>query len=223
MITKENRQKAIAYWLETMEELAPGNPNVEYYRKRLNELSDEDFEHLVKEINEGRYVMPYTEPNFSNTRLDKARNLSIMEKRGIPLRHRIIIDDGVNPPHMTARKFIVLPLPWSRHGQVLDKKISIPTDSNVIDQFTGQPTGPSKGSKISFPEAQMLNAQSLPNTLTELIKSRGGDIEAKNVLDNQLGTRGEVRLEELEAAGGEVRSTTMLRTSFLAMHIEADL
>lgn len=223
MITKENRKKAEAAWIDLLTKMCPGNPNIAYYQNKFAEMSDKDFEKLVQEIHEGRYLMPYTEPNFSTTRLSKRNNLALMEKRGIPLRHHVIVDDGVNPVYKTPRQYIVYPMSWNRHGQLLDKKMSIPEDSNVIDQFTGQPTGPSKGSKISFPETQMLSAQGLDKTLEELLKARGGDIEAKNVFDNQLSTRGEVRLEELDAAGGEVRSTTSLRTVFQAMHIKADL
>lgn len=223
MITKENRKKAEEAWINLLEKMCPGNPNIAYYKEKFATMSDADFEKLVMAIKEGKYLMPYTEPNISKTRLSKANNLKLMAERGIPLRHHIIVDDGINPVYKTPKKYIVYPMTWNRHGQLLDKKMSIPEADGVVDQLTGQPTGPSKGSKISFPETQMLSAQSLPATLEELLKARGGDMEAKNVLVNQISATGKVTLAELEAAGGEVRSTTFLRTVFNAMHIKADL
>jgi hypothetical protein len=113
----------------------------------------------------------------------------------------------------------VVDLVLRRQAQLLVKKISIPEDNKSVDDFTGQPTGKSKGSKISYPETQILAALNLDNNLTELLKFRGGDVKGFDAMNNSISKTGGVSLASIEKLGTRVKSTETLHTLLTCMHI----
>jgi hypothetical protein len=111
-------------------------------------------------------------------------------------------------------------LPLKRQAQFLIKKISIPEDNRSIDTFTGQPTGKSKGSKISWPELQILAALGgFDDTITEFFKMRGGDLQAFNAMNNMIANTGGVSLNAISALGTKVTAVRSLSTLLTSMHL----
>ncbi|WP_201285368.1 hypothetical protein, partial [Klebsiella pneumoniae] len=90
--------------------------------------------------------------------------------------------------------YLVIDVPLRRQVQLLQSKATIPENNKHIDDLSGQSTGPSKGSKISFPELQVLFAQGLDSTITELIQFRGGDAKAFNAMNRAIIENGGVSI-----------------------------
>ena len=118
---------------------------------------------------------------------------------------------------------MVIDLPLRRQAQLLIKKISIPEDSKTVDDYTGQPTGKSKGSKLSYPEVQVLAALNLDQSLIELMKYRGGDEKGFDAMNRSIARTGGVRMDMIESLGTITKSTETLQTMLTCMHIAANL
>ena len=104
------------------------------------------------------------------------------------------------------------------------KKISIPEDNRSIDTFTGQPTGKSKGSKISWPELPILAALGgFDDTISEFFKFRGGDLQGFNAMNNMIASTGGVSLNAVNSLGTKVKAVQSLSTLLTSMHLTNSL
>jgi hypothetical protein len=112
---------------------------------------------------------------------------------------------------------------YSRQAQHLEKKIRIPNNNRSIDELSGQPSGASKGSKISYPEVQILAALNLPHSLTEKLKYRGGDVRAFDAMNDAIDKQGAVSMKAIEHLAGKVESTRTFGTFLRCMHLDNPL
>jgi hypothetical protein len=215
-----NRKKAEAVILEYIEKLLPGSPNTLHYKTMFAQMSDKDFDQFMKGLEEGSIRLAIIAPNLSQHKLTIENNLKLAKELGHEFFERIWINPGDDrPPYLSPQKYLVVDLVLRRQAQLLVKKISIPEDNKSVDDFTGQPTGKSKGSKISYPETQILAALNLDNNLTELLKFRGGDVKGFDAMNNSISKTGGVSLASIEKLGTRVKSTETLHTLLTCMHI----
>jgi hypothetical protein len=114
-------------------------------------------------------------------------------------------------------------LPVRRASQLLIKKISVPDDSRTVDALTGQPTGESKGAKLSYPELQVCAAMGLDNSMVELMKYRGGDNKGLIAFNAMLSRYGRVNLKSVEPYASGVESTKTLKTFLTSMMLRSTL
>jgi hypothetical protein len=124
---------------------------------------------------------------------------------------------------LTPEKYLVVDLPVRRQRQLQRKKITIPQGTRHVDELSGQVTGPSRGSKISMPELQVLYSQDLTQPIVELIKYRGGDIKGQQLLYRSLMETGRASQKALSMTPTAVRSTQVLGIIFNAMHLSTTL
>jgi hypothetical protein len=92
-----------------------------------------------------------------------------------------------------------------------------------VDYLTGQPTGDSKGSKISYPEMQILASMGMESSLTELLKYRGGDNKGMAAYTGLLVNNGSVNIDTLKNYASGVVSTRTLKTFLTACHLKNNL
>ena len=219
-----NRKAAEAEILKYIQKIIPGKTNVEIYKKRFEALSDKEFEQWMLRLESGEDVLSITVPNLSTEKLSDERNLEVAKELGHNFFQRLWLTDAVTgKTYLTPVKYLVIDLPLRRQVQLLVKKISIPVDNKHIDELSGQATGESKGSKISFPELQVLYAQGLENVITELVKFRGGDPKAFNNMNRSIIENGGVSLRALEKIPTKVTSVTTLSTLLKGMHLDNNL
>lgn len=227
------RARATAYILEHIAMLEPGSSdNVEITRQRLESLSDEQFADYMRRLRkpknaeeeQGRQTLTYYAPNLGKTKLRVARNLEIAEKIGHPFFERLwITDPQTGVTYLTPNRYLVCDLPVRRQAQLLVKKVSIPTDNNTVDELSGQPTGDSKGGKLSFPELQAQVSQQLDRTVIEEIKIRGGDEKAYQTFERRMIEQGSVSQDELLRQGTRVKSTETLSILLKGMMLDNNL
>lgn len=227
------RQEVTDFIVTALAGFIPGdNYNAELTRKRLEEMSDVEFDQYIRslakpETEEGRAtqeILPFYSPNLKDPRITPESLLAVAENIGYEFFEQIFLTDpqtGVT--FLTPQKYLIVDMTVRRQAQTLTKKSSIPENSRHVDELSGQVTGVSKGSKISFPELQSQLAQGLENTLIEEIKVRGGDREAQLEYDRQLIENGEVRLDDVTSQGGLTSATTNLAIWMRGMALDTNL
>ncbi|MNU66034.1 hypothetical protein D3C71_553370 [compost metagenome] len=219
-----NRKAATDMILKYIDKILPGSPNTEFYRTSLAAMSDKEFGAFMDKLESGEEVLFINTPNLSKYKLNLERNLAIAKELGHEFfEHLILTDPTTGEVYKTPVKYLVIELPLRRQVQLLQSKSTIPENNKHIDELSGQSTGPSKGSKISFPELQVLFAQGMDATITELIKFRGGDSKAFNAMNRAIIEHGTVNMEYLSQFGTKVKSVTTLSTLLKTIHLDNTL
>jgi len=224
MTTPAKRKEAEQFILEYIDKLLPGSDNRLYYEKNVfPRMNDAQFEQFMHDLKDGKQILSIIAPNLHGPKLDIKRNFKVAEELGHNFFQRIVFGPTEGRPgYMTPIPYLVIKLPLRRQAQHLVKKIQIPEDNHSVDHFTGQPTGASKGSKLSYPELQVLAALNLDKTLAELLKYRGGDLGGFNAMNNSINKTGGVRLDTIQAAATGVESTKTLHVFLTSMHLSAE-
>lgn len=202
----------------------PGGPNRAIYEKLFSEMSDQEFDQLMLRYERREIRCSLLAPNQGNVKLSLKRNLALAKEWGHEFYKRIYRKDSPDgPTYLTNEKYLVLDLPCRPQAQMLEKKMRIPRDNRSIDDLTGQPSGASKGSKVSYPEMQVLAALDLQESIKELMKYRGGDIKGFNAMNTSISRTGAVSMDAIAPLAGEVESTKTLSTILTAMHLSNTL
>lgn len=222
-----NRKAAEALVLKLIGEMIPGDQaNIQIYKDLFAGMDDKNFEAWVEGLESGRLRLAIVAPNLAEKKITIENNLALAKKYGHEFFERLVIDPGnETPPYLSYDKYLVVDLPLRRQAQLLVKKISIPQDNKSIDDLTGQPTagGKSRGSKLSYPEIQIMAALELDENVTEMIKYRGGDVKGFNAMNDAIAKTGGVSLKTIEHLGTKVKSTETLSTFLTCMHISNTL
>jgi hypothetical protein len=219
-----NRAAAQKFIIEQIHQIIPDNHNRRVYEDLFAGMSDAQFDAYMKKMEEGTVKLMVVAPNLAKTKLSVERNLAIGKKLGHSFFERIWMKDSDDSPmYLSPHRYLIVDLPVRRQAQFSVKKSDegIPEDNRSIDELTGQPTGKSKGSKISYPETQVLAAMGLNNSLTEFLKYRGGDIKGFNAMNRQIAETGSTSMKAVQPYAGTVQSTLTLKTYLTGMHISS--
>lgn len=218
-----NRKAAEQVIVSLIEEMTPGSDNANMYRRIFKVMTDKDFDSLMDDLESGKRHLHVVAPNFDKC-LQVERNLKIADRLGYDFFQPLWIEgEGDQPSYLTPIKYMVMDVPGRRASQMLIKKISVPKHNRAIDALTGQPTGESKGAKISYPELGVCAAMGLENCMVELMKYRGGDIKGNAALTAVLSKYGSASLKTLEPYASGVVSTQTLRTFLICAGIKSNL
>jgi hypothetical protein len=227
-----NRQAAEGVILEYMEKLLPGGPMHQIYTELFATMDDPAFDSFMKSLQDGSARLAVITPNLGRSataeqkkvRLKMETNFAIAKELGHDFFQRIWMDPGNGVPrYLTNKKYMVVELPLRRQAQLLEKKIGIPKDNKSIDELTGQPSGASKGSKISYPETQIMAALDLPASQEEMLKYRGGDVKGFDAMNTMIDRNGSVSMKSIEHLGTKVESTKTLSIFLSCMHLSNTL
>lgn len=216
-----NRKAAEQELIACIEAILPGSQNTKIYQDIFKVMSDADFEQWIHDLDTGERYLALIAPELTEPSLSVERNLDLAEKWGHKFFERVWMDpQNGAPSYLSNDKYLIVDLPLKRQAQFLIKKISIPEDNRSIDTFTGQPTGKSKGSKISWPELQILAALGgFDETIAEFFKFRGGDLQGFNAMNNMIANTGGVSLHAVGSLGTKVKAVTSLSTLLTSMHL----
>lgn len=219
-----NRAAAEKHILTYIGKMLPNGENVSLYKKKFADMSDDEFEKFIEGIESGNITLTCVVPNFSKEKIVLRNNFALARELGHNFFERINIPaQGDMPAYQTPIPYLVGYLPLRRAAQMLDKKISIPEDNNTVDIITGQPTGSSKGSKISYPEAQIVAALGLDNCLIEFDKYRGGDEKGFAAMNASIMRYGAVSLKAIEPMSSGVKSVQALKAILAGMQLKSTL
>lgn len=219
-----NRKAAEAFILQYMRDIDPSGYNESQWKLVLADMSDKDFDEYMKDIRSGTKQLVIFKPMYEAKGITIENNLAVAKKYNVKLVEKLIFSGMKDSPdHKTAIDYLVMDWPYRRQSQNIVKKISVPDDNKTIDQLTYQPTGASKGAKISYPELQVLIGMGLDNTISELIRYRGGDRGGFAAYNAMFLRYGSVNLKTLSAYTTGVESTRTLKTLLLGMHLKLDI
>ena len=214
-------EKFIIDWIDR---ILPGSLNKQIYQDLFSSMSDSSFTSFMKGLDEGTIKLSIIAPNFSDQKLSIERNFKIAEELEYRFFERIWMSDSDGtPPYLSPIPYLIVDLPLRRQAQLLVKKISIPEDNKSVDDLTGQPTGKSKGSKISYPETQILAALDLEECLTELLKYRGGDEGGFVAMNDSISKTGGVSMDGIKHLATGVESTETLKILLNSAHLSNTL
>lgn len=220
----ENRKGAEDFIIKWIEALAPGGENTKIYINLFAQMDDVVFDKFMTDISSGESRLAVISPNFGNTGISTKRNLELAKELNHNFFQRIWIEgDDDTPTYLSPIPYLVVDLPLRRQAQLLVKKISIPEDNKIVDDFTGQPSGRSQGSKISYPETQVIAAMGLDDCITEFLKYRGGDTKGFNAMNDSISKTGGVSMKAISHLAGGVESTATLKTYLSCMMIQNSL
>jgi hypothetical protein len=210
---------------EVIEGILPGSINTQIYRDILKVMPDDEFDKWIDDLESGARYLAIIAPEKTGPSLSVERNLDLAETWGHKFFERIWMDpQNGSPSYLSNDEYLLVDLPLKRQAQFLIKKISIPEDNRSIDTLTGQPTGKSKGSKISWPELQILAALGgFDNTITEFFKFRGGDLQGFNAMNHMIAQTGGVSLDSVGDLGTKVKSVQSLSTLLTSAHLRNSL
>jgi len=219
-----NRKEVEAYIVKYIDKLAPGGANKKLYLDLFKNMNNKEFDKFMTNLRDKKITLSIIVPNESNIKIDVERNFKIGKELGYEFFQRLVVKGQPGlPDYKTPQKFLVYKLPLRRAAQLLTKKISIPDDDKSIDLTTGQVTGKSKGTKITYPELQILAGMGMSVTIKELLKYRGGDLGSMNAMNTILYKEGQVSGQQLDQYSTGVVSTKTLKSYWLASHIKSTL
>lgn len=226
-ISKEDKRKKVTDWLvSAVNDVIKGyNTNGELLREMLDGLSLADFESYIRNFkvkpNSGvkRSILAYYLPNLSKHKISIARLFDLHDKIGRPASQRLVMtDSNTGVKYLTPHLYPIVILPVRRQSQTIDKKASIPSGQQPIDELTHQPVQSSKGSSVTQPEIGSLAGRNLDATLYELLNVRGGNEVARREFRRQLINSGSGSLDSLRGIGS-IKSVDTLSVYLNGMHL----
>lgn len=219
-----NRQEVEAFIIKYIGQITPGTNNADNYKKLFASMNDKDFDAFMVKLESGEIKLSVIIPNFSKNNLTLENNLKVADSLGHNFFQKLWIEGKDDQPtYLTPIPYMVVDLPVKRASQLLDKKISVPKTTKVVDAVTGQVTGEAKGAKISYPELQLAASMGLEDSMIELIKYRGGDNRGGAALAGLLARNGNANLSTLSQFASGVESTKSLKTFLTAAHLKSNL
>lgn len=228
-----SRQEVTAFIVKAMSGIIPGDTyNADLAKQRLDAMPDVEFDAYIRSLaapenEEDRVkqeILPFYSPNLKDPRVTMESLMEVAESIDHPFFEQLwLTDPQTGDTYLTPQKYLVLDMTVRRQAQMLTKKSSIPENARHVDEMSGQVTGKSKGSKISFPEFQSQLAQGLEQTLVEEFNVRGGNRTAQGEFERQLIETGEASLEEVTAGGELTSSTTTVGMLYRGMMIDNNL
>lgn len=220
-----NRAKAEAICLKLISKIIQGEPkNIAQYKAKFAAMNDKQFEEWIKKLESEEEFLTIEAPNFGKHEITVENNFKIAEEIGHKFFQKVWIQGkGDTPDYLTPIEYLICDIPGRRPSQLLNKKTSVPKHNKVIDALTGQPTGESKGAKLSYPEIQVLTAMGMESSVIELAKYRGGDARGRAALSGLISKHGQARQETLQQYASGVESTVTLKTFLTAAHLRNNL
>ncbi len=218
-----SRKAAESFIIRSINKLTPGSDNSSIYKDKFSKMSDKEFDTFISKLESGEAFLPIIEPNFHGS-VTVENNLKLAEELGHNFFEKIWMGATKDrPAYLTPIEYLVVDLPVRRASQTIVKKISVPDDNKVIDNVTAQPTGDSKGAKISYPELQVAAAMGLDNAMVELMKYRGGDINGRRAYEALISKTGTASQKVLDGYSSGVESTKSLKTFLTSMMLQNTL
>lgn len=216
----ERRKRVEEYIYSSMDKLDPSGKNKAIYKEKFAKMSDADFHRYMENLRDGNDRLAMYTANIVD-KVDLDTLIKTAKDFGIELFERIRMwDKATGKYYLTPKKYIILQLAIRRMSQFIDHKLSVPEGDNHIDMLTGQVVKPDRAGAISQVEIQALYARNFRNTILELIKYRGGDVNAFAEYKRELEEQG--RTSVGKDTGSIVRSAVVLDVLYSGIHIESN-
>jgi len=221
MAKRKEVEKFIKDWIY---KISKSKRNVKLYEDFFKSMNDKQFGEFMEKIKNGDLILNLIVPHDGDTDIKLERNFKLAKELGYDFFQHLFMGPTEDMPrYKTPYKYMILTLPYRRAKQTIEKGISFSEHDKAIDSLTGQPTGDSRSSRISFPETQLLVGMGIKEGLIELLRDRGGDLGAYHALKQVLLKYGRVSDKVTSAYSDGVISTQTLKAIFNGMHLKINL
>ena len=193
------RQKIEKLIYDVVQTIDPSGDNTKRWQNLFGSMDDKQFSEFMEHLNKGECQLNVIMPNMK--KVPRIPDLvKAAEKIGLKLAHRLWLPDRTNPgkKYLTNEEHLVLELPIRRAQQEWDKKLQVPSRDTHVDALTGQVILDDRACHLSTPEIQSLSTRGLEKTLQELVRVRGGDVNAYGDFKRQLEESGEASMNSLD-------------------------
>lgn len=219
-----NRKLATQVAVQHINLIDPSGRNGEILLAQLEALSDKQFDAFVGAVEAKQAHLPIMMTNLVGNKITTENNLKIAPKFGVELFQRVkLYDDQIGRFYWTNHKYLVGYAPVRRMIEMLESKISLPDDHKHIDDYSDQPTGVSKGSSISAPEAQLLRGEGYRAAVTEFVGPRGGDTPALRALEQSIHSTGGASLTHVLDMGEGAKINYTVSAILAGMHYDNNM
>lgn len=220
MALNNKNKQIVNLIIKTLSTLDPGNPTIKKYKNFFAQMSDKDFDKYMKHLKNKDTQIFLEVPNMKRS-LKMENVIQASKEIGVKLFQRLwMVDKTTGKKFLTPEAYPVFLESIRVMEQFVDKKLSVSEGDEKIDGLTGQVVGDDKSSAVSAPEIQSLFAQGLETTLKELVKVRGGDVNAYAEFKRQMEETGTARLDALSPS--KTRSVVMTDVIFRSMGLESN-
>lgn len=220
-----SRKKAEDFLInEVISKMPNAKLNVALYKASFKSMTDEQHKNIVARIKEQKYYFPIFVPNMSDESVNVEEVMALGEVLGIEWFQHLTLTDHVSGElYTTPTKYLVLDLPMRRQIQHLIEKLSTAESSRIVDHLAGQATGASKAASVSLPELVVLGGKGLQKSQLELVKVRGGDAKAYDMMNKSIEETGGWSLGPIMEAGSKPKAVETLNSLLLGIHIDSNL
>lgn len=214
------REAAEAEVYKWVEAILPNGGMPAKYKTLFGAMDDAAFDAYMKKLASGEEILSIEAPIQSKAKISIENNFAVAKKLGHEFFEKLwLTDPATGTVYLTPHRYLVIDLPLRRQQQMLVEKVSIPENNRHVDEMTGQPSGDSHSSSLTFPELQVLYARGCNATIEELAKFRGGDLKAFQRMNRQAQESGGVSMAAIKEMGStQVKSTETLYTYLVCMH-----
>lgn len=201
------------------------NDNVKYLKSVFDKMTDKEVIKFTQELRSSGQTFPFTSPNWDKENMPKMEDLiAVGESIGMKLYQRIwkINPDGT--AYLSPTERLVGILYARRQNQTAMHSAGYADVGNTVNTLTGQVTGASKITRLSFMESMLINQYTgMSPVLQELLQFRGGDPTARRAMRMMLASTGYADHAKLASLGSTARINETLNTFLLGAHLNSTL
>jgi len=218
------RKQAEDFILKWIKKITKSDKNVQLYKDLFKRMNNKEFEEFMEKLEKEEIILNIIVPHDGfDGKITIEENYKLAKELGFDFFQHLLIEREDGTYIKTPDKYEILLLPFRRTKQTIDKGISVSDDAKRIDMLTGQVTGDSQASKLTYPELQVLVGLGLQDSLIELMRDRGGDLGAARALIGALSKYGRVSRKLIDMYSTGTLSTKSLKAYFVGMHLKVSL
>jgi len=183
----KNRKKTEEFILKYIKKITNTDFNVNLYKDLFKSMNDKEFDEFMTKLKNNETILQviFQYLDIGPTKDDTKRR--------------------------TKNKYLVMLAPFRRMKQTITKGLSVAEHDKKRDILTGQVSGSSLSSKISYPELQLMISMGLDKSIKELLKHRGGDEGSMRAIKQGLLKYGRVDGKFIDEYSTDVTSTKTLK------------
>ena len=215
------RKKAETLLYKVLDAVDPTKTNSNFYKNEFARMSDSQFMAFMKRP--FPIVFQYKLFEIDPKASDMLRGL---KELGVPFLETINLpylyeDEDGNP--VQSQPSPVGYLPIKKMKQFQSKKTGWSTNISSRDQRTGLLIGHDKNGNMSDREFEALEVTGCDVTAMEFLGPRADEMNAKNVMYNQISVLGKVSLKDLPKDPGDSMSRNMLDSYLISSCFKSNL
>ena len=221
MAKRKEVEKFILDWIF---KITNSKKNVELYQKLFKKMTNDEFDKFMSDLRNGKILQVIIPQDGFDGKIDLEKNFELANELGFDFfQHLTMGPSDEFDKFTTPNKHMVLLLPFRRTKQTLEKGIAVASSSKHIDPITGQVKEDDSTSSLSYPELQVLVGLGVKTALIELLRDRGGDVNAKSVLTSALAKYGRVSKKFIDMYSTGALSTKSLKAYLYGIHLKNNL